>query len=550
MRRTLRRSAFWLGLFIWLAAATTAANADVTYYYTGSPLTNIMPGMCPGAAPPSSCVLYNPSDFIAGDVVLSSPLPDSVAGFSPTLPANVGVGSPVVLQSFSFTDGVNTITNATIAASISSTENFSFTTNSSGAITLGEVGLATEVPSTGPTGTTYSSALIAAGGPNGDLAEYSQPSASGDCCLAASATSSTPGTWTGPVSEMPPPPGPSLYLTVNTGGPNSAPTTAFPDGQPTSITAQLTLATTAPALPNTIQLTVDIPSDVTTIPELAAKLGFSAFDWVQIADLAPPGAAYANYAPDVRVVGVTNDPPPSGWTYFANSPQTIGANPYPFNFEPASLNPDQSHIYSVAHALTMGSTVLNFFDQPGNPCLPPVSAVGGYTGNPIRDSLYSTENCFPEDPAPSGASDSFVTELVGVIPVGSICPDTACYEQGASNNGFPTILPLGEICPDTVISCYSLLLDDLGGQVADFDWTDTFNGEAGGIASNYLGTIDPESGAGGIAILSIDGMQVQVPEPSSATLLLAGLCWFVGMSWLKASRKCEIASQKSAIMSS
>ena len=62
-----------------------------------------------------------------------------------------------------------------------------------------------------------------------------------------------------------------------------------------------------------------------------------------------------------------------------------------------------------------------------------------------------------------------------------------------------------------------------------FTWEDTFNGITGGItipANEFL--VDPDSGTGGITILSVNGVPVdasQVPEPSTFLLLLSGLCF-------------------------
>jgi hypothetical protein len=54
--------------------------------------------------------------------------------------------------------------------------------------------------------------------------------------------------------------------------------------------------------------------------------------------------------------------------------------------------------------------------------------------------------------------------------------------------------------------------------LASFDWTDAFNGTVGGIATTASNLpADPDSGSGGITIVSIDG--VPVPEPSSLLLL-------------------------------
>jgi hypothetical protein len=117
MRRTLGRSVFWLGLFIWLAGAATAANADATYDYIGSNFTSIMPGFCPTG---TLCTpLYTTGDSVTGDVVLANPLPPSVAGGTNYENGGIYFVGEAINQSFvftdqvlsfSFTDGVNTIT--------------------------------------------------------------------------------------------------------------------------------------------------------------------------------------------------------------------------------------------------------------------------------------------------------------------------------------------------------------------------------------------------------------------------------------------------------
>jgi hypothetical protein len=194
------RAAMALLAPICISLGASQARAAV-YSYTGDLLAPFapFPFLCPPGDAPSSCVLFQPGDLVTGQVVLSNPLPPSVAGFSPD-PQSF---------TFSFTDGVDTITNATIAQSSANTSNFSFTTDANGAITQGTVGLFAE----SSTGSGNSSALITAGGIGGDAAEYVKLSASGSCCIGAEETSSLQGTWTGPSTEPPPPPPPQVvYL--------------------------------------------------------------------------------------------------------------------------------------------------------------------------------------------------------------------------------------------------------------------------------------------------------------------------------------------------
>jgi hypothetical protein len=137
----------------------------------------------------------------------------------------------------------------------------------------------------------------------------------------------------------------------------------------------------------------------------------------------------------------------------------------------------------------------------------------------------------------------FQTELVGIVPVGSACPADGggCYEQDTSNNGQPTVLPAGSICDPFMLtgeSCYETLVGSNGLQTDYFNWTDSFNGHAGGIAvTANLVPVDPGSGAGGITIISVNGNPVSaVPEPSSITMLALSLCMLLGIRLLIQNR--------------
>jgi hypothetical protein len=448
MRRTLSRSAFWLGLFIRLAAAATAAHADVTYYYTGNPFTTITPTMCPGAAAPASCVLYNNSQFISGDVVYSSPAA-----------ANAG-DAPV---SFSFTDGVNTITNTTTSLLYSNTENFFITTNSAGAVTQGNVGLVVEDVPTGTAGGVFSSLLAfgGPGGPNGDLAEYAQTPASGDCCLAATATSSTPGTWTESSSPPPPPASPpSLYVTVQPGGTLSMDT----PGKPTSQIAHLTLSTTP--VPGG-RLLDNFPTDVSTLTQAAMVLGYAGFDWVsQITS--DPNPDYSALAPSTPLTFPFNDPPNGG--YAGEIPTSSTAGRYPFYYT-YPITPTSVTCSSSTSCVPIETdTTLLFEDTP-------------------IDSRLRT----------SGGYTSFNTSLVGVISCSTLgvgeC-NSAGYEPG------PTL--------------FDFTWDD------NFDGT--LGGVADTILKVNSFYADPDSGTGGVTITSIDGVPVSsVPEPPSSMIFIFSL---------------------------
>ena len=93
------------------AFGPSGAKADVTYYYTGNDFINIYNSPDPTAP-------YTTNDFVSGTVVLSAPLGDSFTGYL----------APV---SFSFSDGVQTLTNTSPS---STSPSFYFSTSSTGAI--------------------------------------------------------------------------------------------------------------------------------------------------------------------------------------------------------------------------------------------------------------------------------------------------------------------------------------------------------------------------------------------------------------------------------
>jgi hypothetical protein len=325
-------------------------------------------------------------------------------------------------------------------------------------------------------------------------------------------------------------PSPSLYLTVALGS------TISPSKQYTGISATLTLATTMPSQPNTIPLPITLPSDATTLQQAATDLHYQGFNWVQLENIPAPSPTdfSPNNNPFTPITGPTNDAPPSGWYYEAQNPQTAGANAYPYYYDP---NASPSLIYSLSNpSYEPNPNTLNFFDKPADQCLPPVNVdgvpTGGYSGPSILSPFLSA-TCGFQNAASPNASLAYHTELVGMISVGSPCPANGgvCYEQDSSNNGAPTILPTGSLCP-VGETCYET--------VGYFDWTDTFNGTAGGISSstNYLGLIDPGSGAGGITITSLDGAPVfsAVPEPSSIGLLIFAILGVSGIRRMRCGR--------------
>ena len=90
--------------------------ADTTYTYTGNDFIY--------ASSP-----YTTSDSVSGEFTLSSPLANNITTLTTITPV-----------SFSFTDGVNTITNLTAGVNVSY---FEFETNASGAITYWDINVST-----------------------------------------------------------------------------------------------------------------------------------------------------------------------------------------------------------------------------------------------------------------------------------------------------------------------------------------------------------------------------------------------------------------------
>jgi hypothetical protein len=115
-----------------------------------------------------------------------------------------------------------------------------------------------------------------------------------------------------------------------------------------------------------------------------------------------------------------------------------------------------------------------------------------------------------------------------MVPSGWACPLDigVCFAQDAGNNSAPFELPAGALCP-AGNACYKTLADDRGAQIGVFEWIDTFNGTAGGFSKSANAVpADPGSGAGGITIISING--IAVPEPSSLVLMVSS----IGLLWL------------------
>jgi hypothetical protein len=146
------------------AVATTVALlsqpmfATITYTYTGNPFFN-------ASAP------YTTSDMVTGSVELSSPLA-----------ANLGL-TMVTPLAFSFSDGVQTITNSNALVS-----SVSFATGPTGAITVWNVDL---LSPNGEIGTVGGGSLV-----TGDGGTIDNP-------FSAASNHDTPGTWTTVTPQVP-----------------------------------------------------------------------------------------------------------------------------------------------------------------------------------------------------------------------------------------------------------------------------------------------------------------------------------------------------------
>jgi hypothetical protein len=223
------------------------------------------------------------------------------------------------------------------------------------------------------------------------------------------------------------------------------------------------------------------PANGLTLQEAATALGYPlGLDWVQTVTSfpspSPPLLLQVSNPIPLTAPPNFNDPPPSGYV------NGKGVGNYPFYYDP---NP--SYITSVLIPLPDGTQVpaetvntLNLVDSPADPCLPGGSAaLCGAT------------------PATSGEL-AYTDELVGVV---SCTPGVGkCNSAG---RGPSASIPF--------------IYD--GAPASEINWTDTFNGTSGGIpALSNLQPVDPDSGSGGINVLSNS-----VPEPSTLVLLLSAL---------------------------
>ena len=370
MRRTLGRSAFWLALFVWLAGAA-AANADVMYDYSGNILTSNT-GM--------------PAGSISGDIVLANPLPASTETDNP------------VIKSFSFTDGVNTITNTTpnvVVGTAAGGASF-FTTNSSGQITNYEITLLAAAPGqmAAPGGFVNQFMNINS---FGDTSSYAQLTAGGACCVEGGGTNQTAGTWSGPISSLTP----TFSLQFGT----------TPNGENPAFVALATAKDATGAI---------------TLGAAAKELNVDHFNWVQVIEVSPGltacvGKTYptgsaacdglTNQAGKVPALGTT-DPPTGGWRYQDPTFSQHGQNPFYWDETPTNPKAYYQGFQTAANIIT-------------NPALFSSTSLSDAFGYLFEDAPKF--GSFP-------GTDTFVDVLVGVS--GNCTTGSTCKMVPIDNTGF------------------------------------------------------------------------------------------------------------------
>ncbi len=182
---------------------------------------------------------------------------------------------------------------------------------------------------------------------------------------------------------------------------------------------------------------------------LAAQVcGFTGFDWQQTITNLPAPSPFKQASTNKILTAPPSflDPPEYGYTY-----ESGGDNSYPFFFDP--LNGELSK-----YELGDNKTVLEFYDDPADPCL-----FGG-----------SGKFCNGKT-APPGSVISFTTQLVGL-----------------NTNGTPANLGMG------------------------FSWTSSFNGTSGGLATTKnQSPPDAGSGTGGVTVVSVQQMTSYSGQGSS-----------------------------------
>ncbi len=220
--------------------------------------------------------------------------------------------------------------------------------------------------------------------------------------------------------------------------------------------------------------------------------GLAGFDWTQTVTIPDPSYYYAcgdaacTPANRIHITGTANDPPQYGWPYCYN---TTCGNEYP-DYYPAAIASSDSAAQGYCVDKLLGlclaylendDTKVNFFDQPGGDvCLP-------FLG--FQSPQYNAAACNNTTALP-GSSLTFQTQLVGILADGS-------------STKLPYVI----------------------------DWTDSYNGDFGGIGvlnDNDQG--DSANGYGGIIVTSFNGVSV-VPEPNLDVTLLVALAAIVSLRW-------------------
>ena len=491
-----------LFLFGWVCAGVTSrAWGQITYSYTGNPF-NI--GECQTHLGIVTCMPGNVTEFIT--------FPNSVSGFNGLVCIEEefsGCGLYITPISFTGTSLGLTASSSSNGGDMNAALDFE-----NGQIIGGDaaMGIALNGVSQFYMETSISDPLLGST-ISEDLTEDFQTSPA-----PAGLILNDPGTWTLAGGATP---SPSLYLTVSSGGPNSS----SGPGHPTSITANLTLATAPPALPGkTIPLPFALPSDTATLQQAAAAINqnFVGFDWMQSFTTPIPSPFFSATDPCVianpKTFGITCassaltstiDPPPGEYANFGGTPPAPSTYPFYYNVtdaqnvESAGNSDDSCIIETVSGSCAemLGSTagtVLKFFDSPTDTCIatPSGGPSQGYTEAAGAAAALSVSlPCTPDKLA--NGQLAFMTELVGITNgyVGGPCSPTTCVD------------------------------------LANFSWIDNFNGLADDALSGTGGIsfgapvsdmfVDPMSGTGGITILSVDGSPI--PEPSTTTLLMTGI---------------------------
>ena len=277
----------------------------------------------------------------------------------------------------------------------------------------------------------------------------------------------------------------------------------------------ITVKVTGNGTPNIVSYAK--PTSSATLSQVAQACGgYQGFDWQQSVTNLPCPSPYVaagstnppfptsdNLCPQ-GLVGATpgsltaglpfNDVAPGGYTYLtllSGGPY----NPYPFYYPPLiATTPDTPLPAMTAGGQPVpslnpntGNMVLQFGDHPSDPCLPTEQTTSGPLSSQTQaDLAFNRAKYCAGNTAPLGSHLAFITSLVAV--------------DASSAPSDP---------------------------LAQWTWTDTFNGTAGSIAG--LGPsppIDPGSGVGYITITSINGVPIPpVIPPTQVSTKASGLAY-------------------------